>query len=54
MAHLNTEERAAAQIASEPEEDLVPEAGITARQVIIQRADTVNVYTTGAAACDGP
>ena len=53
MAHLSTEERPAAQIASVPEGDLlVPEAGITARQVIIQRADAVYVYTTGGAAAD--
>ena len=30
-----------------------PDAGLTARQVVIQHADTVNVYTIGAAASDG-
>lgn len=53
MAHLNSEERPVPEIVPDSEKDLVPEAGITARQVIIQRADTVNVYTTGAAAADG-
>ena len=53
MAHLSTEERPAAEIVSEPEGDPMPEASITARQVIIQRADAVYVYTTGAAATDG-
>ena len=54
MAHLSSEERPVPEIVSEPEGDLIPGAGITARQVIIERADTVNVYTIGAAAADGP
>ena len=36
----------AATAAAEPDE--TPDLGLTARQVIIQHADTVNVYTTGA------
>ena len=54
MAYFSTEGRPSAVIASESVEDLPPEAGISARQVIIQRADTVNVYTTGTTAIDGP
>ena len=47
MAYFNSEDKSPAVIASDPVGDLPPEAGISARQVIIQRADTVNVYTTG-------
>ena len=56
MAHLSAPGRPAAAIPSRPVGEMPAEAGITARQVVIQRADVVNVYTTGAdgaAAIDG-
>ena len=55
MAYLNTPGRPVATIPSRPVGEMTLEAGITARQVVIQRADVVNVYTTGGgAAIDGP
>jgi hypothetical protein len=53
MAYFSAKGPSAATIPPEAVGEPAPEAGITAHQVIIQRADTVNVYTTGAAAIDG-
>ena len=53
MDYFSAEGRPPATTPSQSVGELAPEAGITARQVIIQRADTVNVFTTGAAAIDG-
>ena len=54
LAYLS-EGRPAAAISAAPVGEMLPETGITARQVVIQRADVVNVYTTGGgAAIDGP
>ena len=49
MTYLNAPGRSVATPASAPVGEMPPEAGITARQVTIQRADVVNVYTTGGA-----
>ena len=53
MSYYGAPGRALAPILSGSVGEPAPEAGITARQVVIQRAGTVNVYTTSAAAIDG-
>ena len=49
MSYLSAAGTPIAAFPAAPAGEIPAEAGITARQVVIQRADTVNVYTTGAA-----
>ena len=50
---FNAEGTPPAELVSEPNPVHSPDAGLTARQVVIQHTDTVNVYTIGGAASDG-
>lgn len=53
MAYFSGAGQSLATIPVQPAGDLAPEAGITARQVIIQHADRVVVYTVGTGDGDG-